>query len=133
MAQIIYAGCKVQNGKKVFRYWNPEENEFAGFYKRLCSNDFIGSVIEVEIEGSTFKNAKVVRGTEKDDKWHENIASWQLWNRAALEEISFLQDEKKGNADILDTMIANVRNHCHYMNSRDKARIARYVYEKLMF
>lgn len=131
--KLIYTGSRFSGRKKYFRYvglLNPQE--VYTFTRKIAKFESIGSIIESEVEGSTFSQSKLTGRIDEHYISHwPNVPRWELEERDGIEKKESIDTARKFESP-LKASIESIRNNMFNMNRTQKLRIAKYVFDQLI-
>jgi hypothetical protein len=133
--QMVYCGARMDSQhKKYFAYYSLGTNKQGGYDKKLLGYENIGAIIEVTKTDTGVKGPyKPVGRLEKDSDIYTELTGWTIEDRAAKETYATILLLKKGcEDDTLDSLIKQIASSCSSLNLKERMRVARYVFEKII-
>lgn len=136
--RFIYIGMRITSDQKksyCYREITPTAviNETLRFKTKLCRMEIVGTVVSAEVDGISFRKSKIEElMLNKEHPAYDLITDWSAEARAALEDTKVRIEATRDHPESLEGMIVRIREATSYMNRKQRASLALYIYQKLI-
>lgn len=131
---IIFAGTRVTSKKRrMFEYYVPSKKNPMLFSTKIIGISGIGTKLEVTLTekgvSSPYKWKGILQPGEDN---YDKVLEWSVEDRIAKEELNAISIARRGSENTIDDYIEKIILVLKARTKVDKARVARYIYEKII-